>query len=202
MKKILILGASGMAGHMIYYYFSSLKKYHIFTVCHTMPLNENSFMLDIYNTEKLTKILIDTKPDIIINCIGVLIKGAQKSIENTVYINAYYPHLLVHIIEKDLKDVKLIHISTDCVFSGKKGNYTVDDIRCSQGRVSCKWDFYFGCEYSYIITPIYLFIGHYKCSFRKAYFHRHLLHFFRLETIGCHEYCELVAAVLVIRKAI
>ena len=129
MKKILILGASGMAGHMIYYYFSSLKKYHIFTVCHTMPLNENSFMLDIYNTEKLTKILIDTKPDIIINCIGVLIKGAQKSIENTVYINAYYPHLLVHIIEKDLKDVKLIHISTDCVFSGKKGNYTVDDIK-------------------------------------------------------------------------
>ena len=56
MKKILILGASGMAGHMIYYYFSSLKKYHIFTVCHTMPLNENSFMLDIYNTEKLTTV--------------------------------------------------------------------------------------------------------------------------------------------------
>lgn len=127
MKKVLILGAGGMAGHMLYYYFTSLKKYQLFTICHTMPLNENSFILDIYNTEKITKILVDTKPDIIVNCIGVLIKGSQKSIKDAVYINAYYPHLLSGIISKNLQSSKLIHISTDCVFSGEKGNYTFDD---------------------------------------------------------------------------
>ena len=56
-----------------------------------------------------------------------MIKGAEKSKKNAVYINAYYPHLLSDIISKNLQSSKLIHISTDCVFSGEKGNYTVDD---------------------------------------------------------------------------
>lgn len=127
MKKVLILGAGGMAGHMVYYYLDSLQKYCLYTVCHRTSLTGHSFILDIYNTEKITKILVDTKPDVIVNCIGVLIKGSQKSIKDAVYINAYYPHLLSDFIGKNLKSSKLIHISTDCVFSGNKGNYTFDD---------------------------------------------------------------------------
>ncbi|UTY25858.1 dTDP-4-dehydrorhamnose reductase family protein [Treponema denticola] len=127
MKKILILGAGGMAGHMVYYYLASLKKYSLYTVCHKTFLTEHSFILDVRDTKKLTAILVDVQPDVIINCIGVLIKGAQNSIENAVYINAYYPHLLSDIISKNLQSSKLIHISTDCVFSGEKGNYKFDD---------------------------------------------------------------------------
>lgn len=127
MKKVLVLGAGGMAGHMVYYYLASLKKYSLYTICHKTALNEHSFILDVRDTKKLTAILVDVQPDVIINCIGVLIKGSQKSIENAVYINAYYPHLLSNIINNNLQASKLIHISTDCVFSGEKGNYTVDD---------------------------------------------------------------------------
>lgn len=127
MKKVLILGAGGMAGHMVYYYFDSLQKYRLYTVCHKTPLTEHSFILDVCDANKLATILIDIQPDIIINCIGILIKGSEKSIKNAVYINAYYPHLLSDFIGKNLKSSKLIHISTDCVFSGNKGNYTFDD---------------------------------------------------------------------------
>ena len=127
MKKVLILGAGGMAGHMVYYYFDSLQKYRLYTVCHKTPLTEHSFILDVCDANKLATILIDIQPDIIINCIGILIKGSEKSIKNAIYINAYYPHLLSDIISKNLQSSKLIHISTDCVFSGEKGNYTFDD---------------------------------------------------------------------------
>ena len=127
MKKVLILGAGGMAGHMVYYYLDSLQKYCLYTVCHRTSLTGHSFILDIHDTNTLTNILVDIQPDVIVNCIGVLIKGSQKSIKDAVYINAYYPHLLSDFIGKNLKSSKLIHISTDCVFSGNKGNYTFDD---------------------------------------------------------------------------
>lgn len=127
MKKILILGAGGMAGHMVYYYLDSLQKYCLYTVCHKISLTGHSFILDIHDTNTLTNILVDIQPDVIVNCIGVLIKGSQNSIKDAVYINAYYPHLLSDFIGKNLKSSKLIHISTDCVFSGNKGNYTFDD---------------------------------------------------------------------------
>lgn len=127
MKKVLILGAGGMAGHMVYYYLDSLQKYCLYTVCHRTSLTGHSFILDIHDTNTLTNILVDIQPDVIVNCIGVLIKRSQKSIKDAVYINAYYPHLLSDFIGKNLQSSKLIHISTDCVFSGEKGNYTFDD---------------------------------------------------------------------------
>ena len=127
MKKVLILGAGGMAGHMVYYYLDSLQKYCLYTVCHRTSLTGHSFILDIHDTNTLTNILVDIQPDVIVNCIGVLIKGSQKSIKDAVYINAYYPHLLSDFIGKNLQSSKLIHISTDCVFSGEKGNYMFDD---------------------------------------------------------------------------
>ena len=66
-------------------------------------------------------------PEIIINCVGILIKGSREHPDNAILINAYFPHLLKRL--SDEVGAKLIHISTDCVFSGKKGNYTEDDFR-------------------------------------------------------------------------
>ena len=66
-------------------------------------------------------------PEIIINCVGILIKGSIEHPDNAILINAYFPHLLKRL--SDEVGAKLIHISTDCVFSGKKGNYTEDDFR-------------------------------------------------------------------------
>jgi dTDP-4-dehydrorhamnose reductase len=128
-KSVIILGATGMAGHMIYYYLKSLNEYEIYTVCFKNKISEDSIILDIYDTDKLKGILKDYKPDYIINCIGVLIKGSLESSRNAIYINAYFPHLLLQLIVEETFKSKLIHISTDCVFSGGKGYYSDNDMK-------------------------------------------------------------------------
>lgn len=122
MRKILILGATGMAGHMIYQYLLNKNEYDISTACFRKKMEENSYILDVRNENEVTKLILRINPDYVINCVGVLIKGSKQSIGNAIYVNAYLPHML----ETILRDTtcKLIHISTDCVFSGTKGMYT------------------------------------------------------------------------------
>lgn len=120
-KSILLLGSTGMAGHMIYYYLKEKNKYDIIDVCYRKKLTESSIVLDIKDGTKLEQLIVQIKPNYIINCIGILIKGSAD-VENAVYINAYFPHFLKKIADK--VNSKLIHLSTDCVFSGKDGNYS------------------------------------------------------------------------------
>jgi len=129
MKKILILGATGMAGHMIYYYLLSLNKYEIYTVCFRNKITEDSIVLDVYNTDGIKIVLRQFDPDYVINCVGVLVNGAKRSPENAIYINAYFSHLLVRLINEQNPSSRIIHISTDCVFSGSKGSYVDNDIK-------------------------------------------------------------------------
>ncbi len=126
-KKILMLGATGMAGHVVYHYLTGTNKYDITNVVYRTKLNEESLILDITDKTATEKLIREIQPDIILNCIGVLIKGSQLYPDNAIYVNAYFPHLLERLAA-EIK-AKLIHISTDCVFSGKKGNYTETDER-------------------------------------------------------------------------
>ena len=128
-KKLLILGATGMAGHVVYNYLNETKKYDIATVCHSGRIEPNSYELDIYDTNRLKEIIELEKPDAIINCIGILIKCSRKNPANAIYVNAYFPHKLSEILHSVLPDSKVIHISTDCVFSGAEGNYKDTDIK-------------------------------------------------------------------------
>ena len=116
-----------MAGHMIYHYLLSLKKYKIFTACHRKKLADNSIILDVCDTDNVKAVLRQTTPDYVINCVGVLINGAKKSTENAVYINAYFPHYLARLVNENYPASRLIHISTDCVFSGDRGMYSDED---------------------------------------------------------------------------
>ena len=124
-KKLLIMGATGMAGHIVYTYLNETDKYDIATVCHSGKIEPNSYELDVYNIEKLKEIIAKEKPAAVINCIGVLIKGSRNNPTNAIYVNAYFPHKLSEI----LQDSKVIHISTDCVFSGLKGAYKDNDVK-------------------------------------------------------------------------
>ena len=120
MKKILILGSNGMAGHTIFSYLSSLNKYEIITVARKMA----DYSIDIEkNLDYLEDIILYDEFDIIINCIGKLVKASEQDPENAIWINSYFPHWL----SKNTKG-KVIHLSTDCVFSGKKGHYKDTDI--------------------------------------------------------------------------
>ena len=124
-KKLLILGATGMAGHIVYTYLNETDRYDIATVCHSGKIEPNSYELDVYNIEKLKEIIAKEKPAAVINCIGVLIKGSRNNHTNAIYVNAYFPHKLSEI----LQDSKVIHISTDCVVSGLKGAYKDNDVK-------------------------------------------------------------------------
>jgi len=126
-KKVTLLGATGMAGHVVYHYLNETNKYDITNIVYRNKLNDDSLVVDITQQDLIKKALSDSNPDIIINCIGVLIKGSLEYPDNAIYINAYFPHFLKRI--SDEINAKLIHISTDCVFSGKKGFYSENDFR-------------------------------------------------------------------------
>lgn len=127
--KILILGASGMAGHIIYSYLKSTNKYSILGTTNTNNFSLNTIKLDVYNINNLVEILESFQPDFVINSIGVLIRESKINPEKTIYVNSFLPHLLNKLAKQN--KFKLIHISTDCVFSGKEGKYTVNSIKDS-----------------------------------------------------------------------
>jgi dTDP-4-dehydrorhamnose reductase len=122
--KFLVLGAAGMAGHTITLYLIEMG--HDVT---GFDIKELTFCKtikgDARNTNLLTNSINEGHFDAIINCIGILNEYAQQNIGLAIYLNSYLPHLLAEITEN--LPTKIIHMSTDCVFSGKKGNYTEFD---------------------------------------------------------------------------
>lgn len=127
MKKILILGISGMAGHVIYTYLNELNKYQLLGTTNSNSFGNNSTKLDIFNISDLNDLIIDFKPDFVINCIGVLINSSKKTPDSAIFANSYLPHYLAKLSFEN--NFKLIHISTDCVFSGKEGAYTEKSLK-------------------------------------------------------------------------
>ena len=83
--------------------------------------------MDVTDGDAVSRLVREVRPDFILNCIGVLIRGSREHPDNAILINAWFPHLLKKL--SDEVGAKLIHISTDCVFSGKKGNYSETDFR-------------------------------------------------------------------------
>lgn len=126
--KLLVLGASGMAGHTISMYMHE-RGYDV-TGFDSRPLSHcpcKSVTGDAQDAETLKAMITDGKFDAVINCIGVLNQFAEENKRLAVYLNSYLPHLLADITSGS--KTKIIHMSTDCVFSGKKGEYTESDLR-------------------------------------------------------------------------
>lgn len=123
--KILILGGDGMLGHMAVKYFEH-KKHDVLSTTRG-SLNKNKVSLNLSNHDFNLKLWIDENikkgwfPDYIINCIGIIKPYSEKNMEETVYINAMFPHILARQ-SKEL-NIKLFHITTDCVYSGSTGKY-------------------------------------------------------------------------------
>jgi dTDP-4-dehydrorhamnose reductase len=115
-KKILVLGANGMAGHVITIGLSeSFSNYDVLSVARSNSLIKPTFLLDISNFIELEKLIHKVVPDIIINCIGLLNKNAEDNPEKAILINSYLPHFLESITK--LSKINIIQIITDCVFS-------------------------------------------------------------------------------------
>ena len=130
--KVLVLGSTGMIGHQVYKFLELSEKYEMFNISYRKKLNEESILCDITNQDKFINIVKSISPDFIINCIGILIEGGNLDIKKAIFINAYFPHKLMSVAD-ELKS-KLIHISTDCVFSGeKKKPYIENDFKDGKG---------------------------------------------------------------------
>lgn len=124
--KLLILGGTGMAGHTISIYFKEAG--HDVTAFSRSKVdyckNVNG---DITDFENLKKLINEGQYDAIINAIGILNQDAADHKSNAVLLNSYLPHFLSDTT-KEMK-TRVIHMSTDCVFSGKTGGYSETSFR-------------------------------------------------------------------------
>lgn len=77
--------------------------------------------------QRLANNIINNKYDCVINCLGILNSDAENNKHTAVLINSYIPHYLSFITENT--DTKVIHMSTDCVFSGKVGKYSEQSLK-------------------------------------------------------------------------
>ena len=126
MMKFLVLGSNGMAGHLIALYLQE-KGYDVtgFARQKSQILNK-SIVGDATDFLFLKEIIENGKYDTIINCIGILNQFAEQDHPLAIQLNSYLPHYLARIANK--VDSYVIHMSTDCVFSGAKGQYTENDL--------------------------------------------------------------------------
>ncbi|MEG1048568.1 MAG: SDR family oxidoreductase [Bacilli bacterium] len=126
MKKVLVLGGNGMAGNMIKTYFLE-KGYNVFST-QTKDTNEtNCYKYNIMeNMKSLEKIVEEIRPDLVINAVGILNQAAEDNKVLAVTVNSLFPHY-VDSISKEY-GFKFIHMSTDCVYSGSKGQYNESDL--------------------------------------------------------------------------
>lgn len=117
-----------MIGNQLYEYFIKSRLVTFGTIRNVKKKKSNIFYYDPEkNFNGIQTLIKKTRPHVVINTIGIT--KHNKDINNfkrTIYINSIFPHKLAQIITK--KNLKLIHLSTDCVFNGEKGNYSEIDI--------------------------------------------------------------------------
>ena len=129
--KILILGGDGMIGHKMVQVLSDFNHEIIVSVREQRELTKQCFSSQVkvffidFLKENVVTFLNRVKPDVIINAIGITIRrGVNDYVSNAIYINAYFPHQLANWA--GIHNKRLIHFSTDCVFSGSEGSYSED----------------------------------------------------------------------------
>lgn len=127
MKKLLVIGIKGMAGHMLHNYFSTHHLFDVYGLARNIESSSKLFDVDVSDTEQLRKLFVENEFDYVVNCIGILNRDAEDHPSKAIWFNSYFPHYLEEITKET--HTKIVHISTDCVFSGKEGLYTENDIK-------------------------------------------------------------------------
>jgi dTDP-4-dehydrorhamnose reductase len=133
--KILVLGASGMIGSTMFRVLANHPDYDVYGTSRSVQFRAFFSQklasrlisgVDLASTDNMLKLFSSHKPDVVVNCAGLtkhLPEGNDPLPALT--MNAMLPHRLSECCA--LGGARLIHVSTDCVFSGRKGNYTEQD---------------------------------------------------------------------------
>ncbi|WP_170006464.1 dTDP-4-dehydrorhamnose reductase family protein [Bacillus fonticola] len=122
--KILVFGGGGMLGHMVVSYLRT-KGYDVSYTVRGDDNGKGGIPFEATNFAAIKPLIQATNPDVVINAIGLLNHHAKQHVAKSILVNAYFPHKLSEVLMET--GGRLIHISTDCVFSGEKGAYTTDD---------------------------------------------------------------------------
>ena len=130
--KVLVLGSAGLIGHQVYNYLKDSDNYELHNISYQNKIQDDTVLLDARNEQVFIDKITSISPKYIVNCIGILIDGSNADPENSIFLNSYMPHRLTRLADKI--NAKLIHISTDCVFSGdKKEPYIETDEKDGRG---------------------------------------------------------------------
>jgi dTDP-4-dehydrorhamnose reductase len=124
--KILIIGGQGMAGHMIQSYIGQATSHVVISTVRKKPTSPYTITLDVTDDKKVFDLIREIQPDVVINAVGILNEQAHIHLKEAIYVNSLFPQLLANYGHR--LGFRLIHISTDCVFSGKKGEYIESDV--------------------------------------------------------------------------
>lgn len=133
--RVLILGGNGMLGHKLFQMWKD--KFDVWTtVRKTNSLVTKSAVfdsdkiidgVDAEKVETIESAVEQLKPDVIVNAIGIIKQiSTSENVVKTLRVNSIFPHQLANLIHSS--QIRLINISTDCVFNGKKGNYLEEDV--------------------------------------------------------------------------
>jgi dTDP-4-dehydrorhamnose reductase len=132
--RVLVLGASGMLGHAMIRVLAQDSRHEVFASARSASIRDHfsdlasriAVGVDAGDFDALEALAGQVRPEVIINCIGV-VKQLSEADDPLVAlpINALLPHRLARIC--GVTNARLIHISTDCVFSGRKGGYVETD---------------------------------------------------------------------------
>ena len=129
-RKFIVLGANGMLGRYVHQYL--LQKGHEVFPLTRKDLDVTDVMKDQNSLYRLLEERVDPFDEFfstayVINCIGIINSKVEKSgARNSIIVNSVFPHILQEAVEQ-LYGNRLIHISTDCVYDGKKGRYSEID---------------------------------------------------------------------------
>ncbi|MFC9711803.1 dTDP-4-dehydrorhamnose reductase family protein [Paenibacillus sp. NPDC056933] len=123
--KLLILGGNGMAGHILVDYFRRQGVHSVFYTTRDVS-DPRGLLLDVNDSYMVDRLVEAVHPDVIVNAVGVLNSFADEDKITAYHINGFLPHRLRRVA--DTIGARLIHISTDCVFSGDRGAYRENDI--------------------------------------------------------------------------
>lgn len=118
--RFLVLGAAGMAGHLISLYLRECGHDVTGFARHDLPFLDSQVKSDVTDTARLYSVVRDGY-DVVVNCVGVLNKAAETN-PDAVWLNGELPHILADMTA-DLP-TRVFHMSTDCVFAGNTGPYT------------------------------------------------------------------------------
>jgi len=134
--KILVVGGTGMLGYSLFANLSSAKNLQVYSTVRSIKGKEMYFYgcedrvftnIDIKDLSGIKLVLENLRPSVVINCIGLIKQNdISKQHVDAVAINSLLPHQLAQLCDRYA--CKLIHFSTDCVFSGNRGSYTESDI--------------------------------------------------------------------------